>query len=234
MRKHWIAVIALTIVGAALLALLFLKVPLVPAQAAKQAAQIDTLLTVQLALGGAIFALVMVFLVYSVIAFRRRPGDTDDGPPTEGNAALETVWTIIPLALVLSLATYGGIVLRDMLRPPPGQELVVKVNAMQFAWLFEYPQYGFTSPQLRMPVDQPVLLRLASRDVIHSFWVPEFRVKMDAVPGMEKHLRITPTVIGNYQVQCAELCGLLHWAMRAPVSVVDGAAFQQWIAEQRK
>lgn len=160
MRKHWIVVTALTIAVSALLAVFFLTVPLLPAEAATVARQIDTLFKVQFVIGGGIFALVVVFLLYSVVAFRRRPEDAEDGPPVEGNAALETVWTVIPLVIVLSLAIYGGLVLRDMLQPPHGRELVVKVDSLQWGWRFEYPQYGVSSPLLRVPVGQPVLLAL--------------------------------------------------------------------------
>ncbi len=234
MRKHWVVATVLTIGASALLTVFFLRVPLVPAQASKEGRQIDYLLTLQFIIGGAIFALVLVFLLYSVVVFRRRPGDMEDGPPIEGSRALEMVWTVVPLVIVLSLAAYGSVALRDMIGAPPGPELVVKVEARQFGWRFEYPQYGFTSPMLRLPVDQPVLLRITSRDVVHSFWVPEFRTKQDALPGRETRLRITPTLVGDYMVQCAELCGLAHWAMKAPVSVVTADDFQRWVTAQRR
>ena len=110
----------------------------------------------------------------------------------------------------------------------------VKVIGSQWSWRFEYPQYGITSAELRVPVDKQVLLKLTSTDVIHSFWVPEFRVKQDAVPGdnMIKDLRITPTLIGDYKVRCAELCGRQHAYMESPVIVKSEADFQAWVTEQ--
>ncbi|MBI2866223.1 MAG: cytochrome c oxidase subunit II [Chloroflexi bacterium] len=234
MRKHWVIPTALTVVISVLVILLFLNTSFLPLNASDQGRPVDTLFRVMFALGGIIFVLVMVILLYSVLAFRRRPGDMEDGPPLEGHAGLETVWTLVPLAIVVILAVYGGIVLKDIIGPPPGEELVVRVDSFQWGWRFEYPQHGVISPVLRLPVDRPVLLELTSRDVVHSFWVPEFRVKQDAVPGMTTHLRITPTLIGEYRLYCAELCGLAHWAMQAPVSVLDQADFQRWVAEQRR
>ena len=234
MRKHWVILTALVAIASALLTVVFFTVPLVPVAASQQAKPVDSLLKVMFSIGGAIFALVVIVLLYSVVVFRCRPGDTSDGPPLEGHKALETMWTLVPLAIVISLATWGGIELRDMLRPPAEMELVVKVDSFQWGWRFEYPQYGFSSPMLALPADRPVLFRLTSRDVIHSFWIPEFRLKQDSVPGRETYLRITPTRPGDYGLRCAELCGRAHWAMQAQVKVVDADAFQRWAEGMRR
>ena len=108
----------------------------------------------------------------------------------------------------------------------------VKVTAFQWAWAFEYPDYGVTSRELYLPVDRQVLLSLSSRDVIHSFWVPEFRVKQDLVPGRITELRITPTKLGNYKVRCAELCGTSHAYMEKPVIVSSQADYDNWMSQQ--
>jgi cytochrome c oxidase subunit 2 len=108
----------------------------------------------------------------------------------------------------------------------------VEVTALQFAWQFTYPEQGIVSPELNLPRDRQVLLKLQSKDVIHSFWVPEFRMKQDAVPGMTTQLRIRPTLVGQYEVRCAELCGTSHYAMLATVNVMEPADFDAWLAQQ--
>jgi cytochrome c oxidase subunit 2 len=109
----------------------------------------------------------------------------------------------------------------------------VNVIGSQWAWRFEYPDLGISSTDLFLPVDKQALLRLSSTDVIHSFWVPEFRVKQDALPGegFERELRITPSEIGEYKTRCAELCGRLHYNMEAPVSVLSQEDYDGWVQE---
>jgi cytochrome c oxidase subunit 2 len=111
--------------------------------------------------------------------------------------------------------------------------LQVKVNAGQWFWQYQYPEYGVTSTDLYLPVNVQVNLQMTSVDVIHSFWVPEFRVKQDLVPGRTVELRVTPTLIGQYKVRCAELCGLRHAYMEGAVNVVSQSDFTKWISEQQ-
>ena len=231
--KHAISLTILVVVVAAALVYFFLNVSVLPAAASAQALPIDRLFVTLFSIASVFFALCLVALVYSVVAFRRRQGDAEDGPGIRGNNWLEASWTIIPLFIVMALAVYGGLALNDITRASP-QELEVKVVSAQWSWQFEYPQQGISSAELRLPVNRPVVLKLNSVDVVHSFWVPEFRVKQDAVPGMETALRITPTVEGDYTLLCAELCGLLHAYMTAPVRVVGQEEFQRWAQEQRR
>jgi cytochrome c oxidase subunit 2 len=112
--------------------------------------------------------------------------------------------------------------------------LVVKVTGQQWSWSFEYPAYGVITTEMHVPVGKQVLLQMTSRDVIHSFWVPEFRPKQDVVPGRITELRLTPTVIGNYKVRCAELCGTSHAYMESPVIVSSQGDFDAWMGEEVK
>ncbi len=213
----------------------FLNFSLLPALASRQGEPVDNLFKLLFSIAAVFLSIVIVFLVYSVVAFRRQPGDETDGPPVHGHAALETAWTLIPLAIVVALGIYGAVVLTDITKASPsGQELEVEVTAFQFGWSFAYPQYSITSPELRLPLERPVLFKITSRDVIHSFWVPEFRVKQDAVPGKVTQLRVTPTRRGEYKAWCAELCGLAHAVMQAKVTVMGEGDWQQWVAEQRR
>ncbi|MBI4302469.1 MAG: cytochrome c oxidase subunit II [Chloroflexi bacterium] len=225
--------VAITVaILSAMVVAIFLNANFTPAPASAQAEPIDRLLRILFSIGGVIFVLCLVLLIYSVIVFRH-PRDTEEGPPLEGNYRLELTWTLIPLAIVLVLAVQGAAVLKDIGRADPKNELEIKVTAFQWAWRFEYPQYGITSGELRLPVNRPVLLKLTSLDVIHAFWVPQFRVKQDAVPGMEKELLVTPTRVGSYKAWCNQLCGLAHAAMQAPVIVVEPEDFELWVKEQR-
>ena len=183
-----------------------------------------------------IFVLVMAVAIYSVIRFRARPGDTGDGAPIHGNAKLEVIWVLVPTIIVSALAAYGWIVLDDV-EAKKDNELTVDVYAQQFAWRFDYPQRGgrpVQSEQLILPKDRPVYFRIHTDDVIHSFWVPEFRLKQDAVPGITTRIRVTPDKIGNYRVVCTELCGIGHATMRQTVRVVSPAEFDGFIQRERQ
>jgi cytochrome c oxidase subunit 2 len=204
-----------------------------PVNAASSTKQIDTLWDVLLIVSVPIFVLVMTVAIYSVIRFRARPGDTGDGAPIHGNTRLEVVWVLIPFLIVSTLAVYAWIVLDDVEAKKPN-ELQVKVIGQQFAWHFQYPQYGnLSSDQLYLPKDRPVKFDVQTKDVLHSFWVPSFRLKTDAVPGITTNIRLTPSRIGRYDVVCAELCGLGHATMRQYANVVNTAAFTTWISKQK-
>jgi cytochrome c oxidase subunit 2 len=111
-------------------------------------------------------------------------------------------------------------------------DLTVRVTGFQYGWSFEYPDYGVTSSDLYLPVGRQIHFEITSRDVIHSFWVPEFRIKQDAVPGQWTTLLVTPSEVGDFRIRCAELCGYAHSAMYAPVVVVEPDEFEAWIAGQ--
>jgi cytochrome c oxidase subunit 2 len=232
--KHLIVAGILVVVVTALLILGLGYVRLLPTQASAQARPIDNLFGLEFRVIAFLFALIVVFMVYSVIVFRRKPGDTSDAAHIEGNTKLEIAWTVAPLATVLVFAYLGGQSLAETVRPDP-QALEIKVIGQQWAWRFEYPQYGIVSDTLMMPVNKQAVLKLSSNDVIHSFWVPEFRVKQDALPGGDKFvrdLRITPTLEGEYKARCAELCGRQHATMLAPVKVVSQQSFDDWVASE--
>jgi cytochrome c oxidase subunit 2 len=204
-----------------------------PVAASKSAHQIDTLYDVLLLVSVPIFVLVMTVAIYSVVKFRARPGDMGDGPPIHGNTRLEVIWVTIPFIIVSTLAIYAWIVLNDVEAKKPN-EMHVQVFAQQFAWHFEYPGEGnVKSDQLYLPKGRPVKFDINSQDVIHSFWVPSFRLKSDAVPGITTHWRTTPDRLGRYDVVCAELCGLGHATMRTFAYVVTPAQFSAWVAKQR-
>jgi cytochrome c oxidase subunit 2 len=182
-----------------------------------------------------IMAIVTTFLVYSVWRFRARPGDENrDGPPIHGNTTLEIIWTVIPTIIVVGFAIAGGVVLVRNEKTYPN-ELKVHVIGQQFAWTFKYPD-GVTSTTLVLEEDRPTEFDVYSKlhDVIHSFYVPQFRVKADAVPGQVNRTYATPTESGTYTLICTELCGPGHSLMRAPVRVLPQDKFDAWLAAQKQ
>ena len=206
---------------------------LFPQAASVQAGPADQMVNIQLVMISFLFGLIISAMLYSVIVFRAKPGDTSDGPFIKGSTRLEVIWTVVPLGVVIALSFLGAQALGEMRRVDP-QALQIKVTGFQWGWIFEYPDYGIQSNELWMPVDKQAQLLLTSRDVIHSFWVPEFRTKQDALPGanLVKELRITPNRNGDYTLMCAELCGGAHAYMNSKVRVVSQADFDAWVASK--
>ena len=201
-----------------------------------QADKIDTLWDVLIIATVPVFVLVTVIVCFAVIEFRMRPGEENlDGPPIHGNTRLEVVWTAIPAILIVGLVTYAYVVMRDIEEAPAaGNERVVTVTGQQFTWSFAYNEGGkkFTTAQLYLPAGKSVKFDVKSKDVIHDFWVPDFRMKIDAVPGITTHYRVTPknpAAIGDHAIVCAELCGLGHAFMRQTAHILAPAEFDKWV-----
>lgn len=201
---------------------------ILPVQASSEAAQVDELFRWLLTIGGAIFLLVEGLLLYSVIRFRRRPGDDSDGPPIHGNVTLELIWTGIPAIIVLFLVIYSYSVWVDI-RAPKSDEMVVRAVGQRYNWAFTYTdplnrltnveQQTFTDSVLHTYVGRPVLLEMETRDVNHAFWVPTMRIKQDLLAGRTTTIRFTPTREGRYRIVCTELCGGGHGAMYSFIEV---------------
>ncbi len=151
-------------------------------QGSTAADEIDMLLDVAIVLLSFVFSIVIVMLSYSLYRWRAKPGDESDGQPIHGNTRLEIAWTVIPTVIVTFLAVYSFIVLGDI-EAKDSDRMKLEVKAQQFQWTFNYPEAGVTSKELHVPVDQQLELQLRALDVIHSFWVPEWRIKRDLVPG---------------------------------------------------
>lgn len=228
--KHYVVAGILTVILTVLTFFVLQTVGLLPEAASVQAGPIDRIVGIQLWLISFLFSLIVVFIGYSVVVFRRRKNEPGDGAFFKGSTRLEVAWTLFPLATVIYLSFLGAQALGEV-RKPDAQAMTINVIAFQWGWIFEYPDYGIQSNTLYMPVNKQALLRLTSRDVIHSFWVKEFRVKQDALPGenLVKEVRITPNKLGDYQVMCAELCGGAHAYMNSPVKVVEQVDFDAWI-----
>jgi cytochrome c oxidase subunit 2 len=205
--KHPVGrVVGLALIASAIGIAIGLAIDWFPPAATTKAHEIDTLWDVLVIVSVPIFVLVMTVALYSVWRWRARP-----------------------------LAAYAWIVLDDV-EAKKANEMTVDVYGQQFEWRFSYPQAGgkpVVTNELYLAKDQPVHFKIHSDDVIHSFWVPEFRLKQDAVPGLTTQVRLTPNRIGEYRVVCTELCGLGHSTMRAPVHVMPRADFNTWLQKSK-
>ena len=199
-----------------------------PKPASEEAGRIDFVFWFVTAICVFIFAIVAAVSIYAVWKFRAKPDDDSDGPPIHGHTGLEIAWTAVPTVLVTAIGIVSAVVLaqNDAAGATP---LRVNVTGQQFFWSYSYPGYGDKeSAVLRLPVNRSVVLRMTAKDVIHSFWVPEFRQKQDLVPGIHPTLHITPNRVGTYPVVCTELCGVGHALMRSRVVVMKADAFEKW------
>ena len=207
-------------------------------QASTAADDIDTLFDISIVFSSFVFSVVMVLLGYAIWRWRAKPGDESDGEPIHGNTRLEIAWTAIPTVIVAFLAAISWIVLDDIEANEPAEDsMALTVTAQQFAWEFEYPEAGKTSREFHVPVDRQLDVELRALDVLHSFWVPEWRIKRDLVPGapgasIDDDFVVEPNKEGTYSLVCTELCGLGHSTMRVEVVVESQAEFDAWLADQ--
>jgi cytochrome c oxidase subunit 2 len=222
--------VVLIVVLTAAIGFLLTPTNILPTLASEEGAYVDKLFSVYGFVIAFFFALIVVIMLYSAVVFRRKKGVDEPGANVHGNSILEIIWTIIPLGIVLFIAGVGAVYLSDTMEAE-ADEMLVEVTAAQWSWRFDYPEYGVSSSELILPNGRQVLFEFESLDVIHSFWVPEFRLKQDIVPGITTSLRLKPTLPGSYTVRCAELCGFNHDYMLAPVIVMEPAAFEAWVTD---
>ena len=212
-----------------------------PVQASTQAKNTDRLYHVLVIASIPIFVLVVTVILFSVWQFHMKPGqELQDGPPIHGNTRLEVFWTAIPALLLLGLVSYSFVVLKDNEEKPKGvPEVQIGVTGQQFFWSYEYPPSvtggaPLKSYQLYLPEGYTVYFNMRSRDVIHAFWIPAFRLQEDVVPGITTHYRATLDRLGSYPVVCNLLCGAGHSLMRSTVHVVSPARFRLWLKSQQR
>lgn len=224
--------------------------------------QIDDLIKIIFWLCAAIFVLTQVTYVYYLIKYRRRPGVP--AHYSHGNNTLEIIWTTAPTLVFLALAIYGNRIWENIHRPAPENSLVIDVSSYQFGWDMRYPGFSgklapmdvrkigpenrfgtdpenpltaqdVVAPELVIPVGRPVHLLLHARDVIHSFYVPEFRLYQDCVPGRTiAWVWFQATRTGEFQLACNQLCGTGHYNMKAPIRVVTEEEFQKWLTPRQQ
>jgi cytochrome c oxidase subunit 2 len=242
--RRVVIVVLLGVVGGVVLALGFSLIPWFPTDAASQATRTDRLFWAITYVSFVIFGVVTAIMLYAVWKFRRRDEhDMRDGTPTHGSTGLEIFWTAIPAAIVIFFSIWAAIDLRDNESFAKGDRVVTAI-AKRYAWSFRYDSDGgFTSGILELPIGQTVEIQTEAPPdgqpgvaVIHSFFVPAWRVKADAVPGQGNRTFATPNRIGQYDVICADLCGPGHSGMRTNngVHVVTQAEFDTWLSQQKQ
>jgi cytochrome c oxidase subunit 2 len=244
--------ITVIVIGAVLIAIgvvVGLNARWLPVQASAESASVDSLFNFMLAIATVVFLIVEGGIIYSIVRFRRRAGDDADGPPDHGNTALEVTWTAIPAVIVFVLTIYSYKVFVDI-QSPQDNETVIGVTGQQFQWTFTYPYESFAdltpqqnemakanmiSNELHVPKGRPVRVEIQSRDVMHGFYIPEFRIKQDAIPGHITTTRFTPSAVGEYAVVCSELCGEGHAKMSTinKVFVEEPDKYDAWVTDLR-
>lgn len=212
-----------------------------PENIATYGGKIDVIFWVITVVTGIAFVLVEVGIIWFAVKYRRREGRR--AHYTHGSKALEVLWTSVPALALVALGIYSADVWAQIKGrdSAPADSLVLGVRAKQFEWNVTYPGADETlgtsddftvRNQLHFPVNRPILIQLESEDVLHSFFIPQLRVKQDAVPGMTIPVWFEATKTGAYQIGCAELCGLGHYRMRARVTIHEPDEYERWHAEQ--
>ena len=239
-----------------------LNVNLLPEEASINAPIYDELFKILFIIGLILFLGMTILVIYSLFKFRKKNGQVGDGIALEGNLSLEIIWTIIPSIIVLFVGLYSYNIydrMGGMNELNHNHKMIdnnsekiwggisqasnnsngisntnIEVTAMQFAFLFNYPSGNFITGELHVPVDKKISIKMESKDVIHAFWIPEFRIKQDIIPGQPTILNFTPTKVGNYPIICAELCGPYHGGMRASIVVEDPSDYENWFNQNKK
>lgn len=233
MRKGIVQLVAIGVVIAVALTLTAVLFQWLPTSASEEFDRIQALYWFATVISIAIFSLVTAVIVFSVWKWRVPDDDDADGPPIHGHTGLEILWTAVPAVLVTAIGIVSAVVLARN-GEAGTRPLEVQVIGQQFAWQFVYSDYeGVETGELVLPVGREARFTMTSVDVIHSFWVPNFGQKMDAVPGIETTILVTPTRTGDFRVVCTELCGLGHATMRAKATVVTRAEFDAWVEEEQ-
>jgi cytochrome c oxidase subunit 2 len=204
------------------------NLPLFPAQASSVAGRVDALFLFLVLVSTFFATLIFVLVLYFAIRYRRR-SETEQPTSIHGDLRLELLWTLIPLGLVMIMFFWGAR-LFVTLSYPPANALEIYAVGKQWMWKFQHPSGQREINELHVPLGQPVKLTMASEDVIHSFFVPAFRVKMDVVPGRYTTTWFEATRSGDYHLFCAEYCGTTHAGMIGRVVVLTPADYEQWLS----
>ncbi len=207
---------------------MFENLPFFPEQASEQAAQVDALYFFLVAVS-AFFALLIAVLIL-VFAFKYHRKHADEvGEAIHGSIPLELLWTFIPLGITMVMFVWGAQVFFHMTRPPKGA-MEIYVVGKQWMWKLQHSDGARELNELHVPIGRPVKLIMASEDVIHSFFIPDFRVKADVVPGRYNTMWFTPSKPGRYHIFCTQYCGTKHSAMIGWVTAMEPADYQAWLS----
>lgn len=207
---------------------MFSNLPLFPQQASSVSGEVDALYLFLVGVTIFFSTLIALLIIYFAIRYRRR-AESERPEPIHGSMALEITWTVIPLMLCMVMFGWGAKVYFEIVRPPAGA-LEVFVVGKQWMWKVQHANGQREINELHIPVGRAVRLTMASEDVIHSFFVPAFRVKADVVPGKYRITWFQATKPGRYHLFCAEYCGTKHAGMGGWIMVMEPAQFEAWLA----
>ena len=207
---------------------MFTNLPFFPQQASAQATQVDAIYFFMVAVTAFFALLIGALVVVFAVKFRRRHPD-EIGVAIHGSLALELLWTVIPLGIALVMFAWGAKVFFDLYRPPAGA-MEIFIVGKQWMWKAQHADGQREINELHVPVGRPVKLVMGSEDVIHSYYIPEFRVKADVIPGRYNTMWFTATKPGRYHLFCAEYCGTRHSGMIGWVTAMEPMDFQAWLA----
>lgn len=207
---------------------MFSNLPLFPEQASTMASQVDALYFFLLAVSGFFATLIAVLVIVFAVRFRRR-SENERPEPIHGSLALELAWTIIPFGLSMVMFFWGASVFVSLARPPDNA-IEVFVVGKQWMWKVQHMEGKREINELHVPIGQAVKLTMTSEDVIHSFFVPAFRIKQDAIPGRYTSAWFEATKVGTYHLFCAEYCGTEHSKMIGSVIVMEPSDYQVWLS----
>jgi len=235
-RRH-IAIVGLIWLVLTFAGLIAAQIVFQPAVFSDKGQTIDDTFKTLLIMSVPVFTFVIAALGYSVIAFRHRGEPDEDGAPITGRGPLPLAWFVVTSAMALGVMVYPGLTeLPNVVHLEAKPDVVVDIQGQQWAWSVKYPQTGAKSTkELVLPVNEKVGFQITSIDVIHSVWIPAFRMRIDAVPGLTTYMTFTPTAVGDsttdsgLRLQCSQLCGTSHAAMFMPVRVVSAADYQAWL-----
>jgi cytochrome c oxidase subunit 2 len=203
--------------------------PLVPEQASSNASRVDALFLFDLGVLCFFTALICLLIVAFAIRYRRG-SKVDRSSPPNTNRLLEAIWIIIPLGLSLVMFGWSADVFHDLYEPP-ADAFEISVVGKQWMWYLQHPQGRAEVNELHVPLGRPVKLMMTSQDVIHSFFVPAFRVKQDVLPGRYTTLWFRPTKAGKHHLFCAEYCGTNHSLMTGWVEVMEPSDYERWLSQ---
>jgi len=204
------------------------EIALFPEAASTTADDVDRLFYFMMSVCGAVGLLVAVLLIYFSVRYRRRPGDFSPPPRVLAWWTLEWIWTLTPLAIFVAMFIWGAVVYVRAFSAPEDSSLVYVV-AKQWMWKFQHPEGQREINTLHVPVGRPVKLLMTSEDVIHSFFVPQFRTHMDVLPARYTSVWFEVTRPGTYHLFCSQFCGTAHANMRGQVVALEPAEYQQWL-----
>lgn len=206
--------------------------PLFPESASTLAPKVDALYFFALAVSAFFSLLIGLFLFIFFVRYRRRPDGPQVGAPIHGSLALEITWSVIPLIITMVMFVWGGVVFYEKMTPPADAEEYL-ATAKQWMWKFQHPEGNREINTLHVPVGQKIKMTMTSEDVIHSFFVPAFRVKQDVLPGRYSTVWFEATKKGEYHLFCTEYCGAEHSRMVGTVYVMDPDDYQSWLAGEQ-